>query len=228
MKANKYAQAGTRMVSALAGLALAGCAITPSSVVQQPTSALPVATAPVPAANGAIFQSASYRPLFEDRIARHVGDVLTIDILEKTNAGKQASSNAAKKGSVNASIPTVTKFPFNWLQGLNVAASSKVDYEDESKVNSGNNFTGSITVTVIDVLANGNLVVSGEKQVGLDKVTEYVRLSGVVKPDTITAGNRVASAQVADARIEYRTSSQIDSAEVAGWMARFFLSFIPL
>jgi flagellar L-ring protein precursor FlgH len=227
MKSNKYAQAGTRMVSALAALALAGC-VTPSSIVQQPTSAVPVASAPVPAANGAIFQAASYRPLFEDRIARHVGDVLTIDILEKTNAGKQASSNAAKKGSVNSSIPTITKFPFNWLQGLDVAASSKVDYEDESKVNSGNNFTGSITVTVTDVLANGNLVVSGEKQVGLDKVTEYVRLSGVVRPDSITAGNRVASSQVADARIEYRTSSLVDSAEVASWMARFFLSFLPL
>ena len=228
MKSNKYAQAGTRMVSALAGLALAGCAITPSSIVQQPTSAVPVASAPVPAANGAIFQAASYRPLFEDRIARHVGDVLTIDILEKTNAGKQASSNAAKKGSVNASIPTITKFPFNWLQGLDVAASSKIDYEDESKVNSGNNFSGSITVTVTEVLANGNLVVSGEKQVGLDKVTEYVRLSGVVRPDSITAGNRVVSSQVADARIEYRTSSLVDSAEVASWMARFFLSFLPL
>ena len=228
MKANKFAHAGTRLVSALAGLALAACAATPSSIVQQPTSALPVVSAPVPAANGAIFQAASYRPMFEDRIARHVGDVLTVVIQEKTNAGKQASSNAAKKGSVNASIPTVTKFPFNWLQGLDVAASSKVDYEDESKVNSGNNFTGSITVTVIDVLANGNLVVSGEKQVGLDKVTEYVRLSGVVKPDTITAGNRVFSAQVADARIEYRTSSLIDSAEVAGWLTRFFLSFLPL
>jgi flagellar L-ring protein precursor FlgH len=216
------------MVSTLAGLALAGCAITPSSIVQQPTSATPRASAPIPAANGAIFQTASYRPLFEDRIARHVGDVLTIDIQENTSAGKAASSDAAKNGSVDASIPTVTKFLLNWLQGLNVAANSEVKYDDKSNVKSSNNFNGSITVTVIDVLANGNLVVSGEKQVGLDKVTEYVRLSGVVKPDTITAGNRVASAQVADARIEYRTSSLIDSAEVAGWMARFFLSFIPL
>jgi len=82
-------------------------------------------------------------------------------------------------------------------------------------------------VTVIEVLPNGNLVVAGEKQIGLDKGTEYIRLSGVVQPDTILAGNNVSSSRVADARIEYRTNTNFDKAEMMNWMGRFFLSFIP-
>jgi flagellar L-ring protein FlgH len=78
------------------------------------------------------------------------------------------------------------------------------------------------------VLPNGYLVISGEKQVALDKSTEFVRLSGVVNPDTITAGNFVTSTKIADARIEYRTNSKIDAAEIASMFARFFLSMSAL
>jgi flagellar L-ring protein precursor FlgH len=81
---------------------------------------------------------------------------------------------------------------------------------------------------VVDVLPNGNLVVSGEKQIALDKGAEFIRLSGVVAPDTITTGNVVSSTQVADVRVEYRTNSRIDAAEVSIWLARFFLSVLPL
>jgi flagellar L-ring protein precursor FlgH len=109
-----------------------------------------------------------------------------------------------------------------------VAGESSAEYDDEAVLNSSNSFSGSVTVTVIEVLPNGNLVVAGEKQIGLDKGTEYIRLSGVVQPDTILAGNVVSSTKVADARIEYRTTAKFDQAEVMNWLARFFLSFIPL
>ena len=214
------------MVGVLLGLS--GCGTTPTSVVQQPTTARPAPPPAVAPNNGAIIQPTAFRPLFEDRRARMVGDTLTIVITEKTQAGKQASSNAAKTGAVDSSISAIAKFPFNSLQGLNVNADSSAEYDDESKLNSSNTFSGNITVTVIEVLPNGNLVVAGEKQIGLDKGTEYIRLSGVVQPDTILAGNNVSSARVADARIEYRTSAKFDSAEVMGWLGRFFLSFIPL
>jgi flagellar L-ring protein precursor FlgH len=209
-------------------LGLAGCGTTPSSIVEHPTTARPVVQAVQTPVNGAIYQAAAYRPLFEDRRARHVGDVLTIVINEKTQAGKEASSNAAKTSAVDASIGTVAGIPLKTLQGLTLGADASAEYDDESKLNSSNTFSGSVTVTVIEVLPNGNLIVAGEKQIGLDKGTEYVRLSGVVQPDTIQAGNTVSSAKVADARIEYRTSAKFDQAEVMSWMARFFLSFIPL
>lgn len=215
-----------RLAGWAGAIALAGCA-TPTSVIQQSTTAKPLPAGPSHAANGTIFQIGQYRPLFEDRRARFVGDILTIVINEKTNAGKDAASNASKTGSASASVPSMMKLLLKPLQGTDLSASSANKYEDKSSVSSSNDFTGTIAVTVVDVLPNGNLVVGGEKQIGLDKDTEYVRFSGVVNPDTITNGN-VSSTQVADARIEYRTSSHIDSAEVAGWLARFFLSVIPL
>ena len=98
-------------------LGLAGCGTTPSSIVQQPTTARPQAQPVQAAANGAIYQSAAYRPLFEDRRARHVGDVLTIVINEKTQAGKKAASNGAKTGAVDSSISAVANLPLKTLPG---------------------------------------------------------------------------------------------------------------
>lgn len=209
-------------------LALVGCGTTPSTIVQQPTTARPVAQAAATQSNGAIFQAAAYRPLFEDRKARQVGDVLTIVINEKTQAGKQANSNASKASEVDASINSVAGLPLKTLQGLGVTAEGSVKYDDKSALNSSNTFSGSVTVTVTEVLPNGNLMVAGEKQIALDKGTEFIRLSGVVQPDTIQAGNTVPSSKVADARFEYRTSAKFDKAEMMSWLARFFLSFIPL
>lgn len=219
----------TRSIGMLAVLlVLAGCGTTPSSIVEQPTTARPQPHPAHVAGNGAIYQAAAYRPLFEDRRARHVGDVLTIVINEKTSAGKQASSSASKTSEVDSSVSAVARLPLKGLQGLGVKAEGSAQYEDESALNSSNSFSGSVTVTVVEVLPNGNLVVSGEKQIALDKGTEYIRLSGVVQPDTIQAGNTVSSAKVADARFEYRTSAKFDKAEMMSWLARFFLSFIPL
>ncbi|MFN3545766.1 MAG: flagellar basal body L-ring protein FlgH [Thiobacillus sp.] len=210
-------------------LALAACGTTPSSIVEHPTSARPVVQATEAANNGAIYQAAAYRPLFEDRRARRVGDILTIQITERTQAGKQAASNAAKASQVDSSINVVSGLPLtSVLQGVGLNAEGSVSYDDKSALNSSNTFTGSVTVTVVEVLPNGNLLVAGEKQIGLDKGTEYIRLSGVVQPETIRPGNLVPSSQVADARIEYRTSAKFDKAEMMGWLARFFLSFIPL
>ncbi|WP_324780762.1 flagellar basal body L-ring protein FlgH [Thiobacillus sedimenti] len=214
----------------IAGLliGLAGCGTTPSSIVDQPTTARPKPLPAQTAGNGAIYQTNAYRPLFEDRRARQVGDILTIVINENTQAGKKAASNGSKTGAVDSSISAVAGLPLKTFQGIGVKADSSTQYDDKSALNSSNTFSGTITVTVTEVLPNGNLVVAGEKQVAFDKGTEYIRLSGVVQPDTILSGNTVSSAKVADARIEYRSSSKLDSAEVMNWLARFFLSFVPL
>ncbi len=209
-------------------LGLAACGSTPSTIVERPTTARPQAQASGAPSNGAIYQVATYRPLFEDRRARHVGDVLTIVINERTRAGKQASSSGSKSSAVDASVGSVAGLPLKMFQGLGINAEASTEYDDESALDSSNTFSGNVTVTVIEVLPNGNLVVAGEKQIGLDKGTEYIRLSGVVQPDTIQAGNTVSSAKVADARIEYRTSAKFDKAEMMNWLGRFFLSFIPL
>jgi flagellar L-ring protein precursor FlgH len=204
---------------------LAACGVVvPDSIVQVPPTAKPKRTALAPASSGAIFQGTAYRPLLEDRRARLVGDTMTILINEKTSAGKAAGSSGSKTGSISAGIPRIFGSAIN---ELGATASSANKYADAGAITSSNNFTGTIGVTVVDVLENGNLLVSGEKQVSLDKGIEYVRFSGVVNPDTVQSGNLVSSTQVADAKVEYRTSSRVDAAEVASSLTRFFLSVLP-
>jgi flagellar L-ring protein precursor FlgH len=206
---------------------LAGCGTVPGTIVKEPLTAKPIVPVVTSANNGSIYQASNYRPLFEDRRARLIGDVITIAIAEKTSAGKAASSSGSKSGSMSATIPSIVGLPFKTLQGLGVTATASGKDADSDALSSTNNFTSTITVTVVDVLSNGNLVVSGEKQVSLDKGVEYIRFSGVVNPDTIQAGNVVSSTQVADAHIEYRTNSRIDAAAVMAAMSRFFLSVLP-
>jgi len=209
-------------------LALSACSVTPAAIVKTPTTATPVAPTQASPKSGAIYNASAYRPLFEDRRARMVGDVMTIIIAENTKVEKDAESSSNKKGSVKASAAVPVGLPFNIMnEDISLAANSDIDYEDEAEADNSYNFNGSITVTVVDVLANGNLVVSGEKQIALDKGTEFVRFSGVVNPDTITLGNVVTSTKVADARIEYRTNSTIDGAQIASILTRFFLTFAP-
>lgn len=217
-----------RSLLLLIAVAAGGCAVTPTTIVQQPRVA-PVPRAAIPAvANGAIFQVASYRPLFEDRRARFVGDILTITITEKTTASKAGASSASKSGSATLAVPKLFGVPVTTTAQLGVSASGSDKFDEKAAASSNNNFNGTIGVTVVEVLANGYLLVSGEKQIGLDRGTEFVRFSGVVNPDSIVAGNNVSSTQVADARIEYRTNTHIDAAETMGLLTRFFLSVIPL
>jgi flagellar L-ring protein precursor FlgH len=217
-----------RWLLAMLAVSLAACAVTPESIVQKPLTARPVPPPSPTAGNGSIYQASAYRPLFEDRRARLVGDVITITINENTSAGKQAGSSASKTGSVDYSVPTVAGLPLHFLQGAAVSGSGSNKYEDKGSVSSSNTFISTLGVTVIEVLSNGNLVVAGEKQIALDKGAEFIRFSGVISPDVVAAGNVVSSTQVADAKVEYRTNSRIDRADLSSWMARFFMSVLPI
>jgi flagellar L-ring protein precursor FlgH len=197
--------------------------------VAQPLTARPSLQPVVPppqASAGAIYQPATYRPLFEDRRARVVGDTLTITINEKLNASKTATSTANRTGSMDFSVPDAN-IAGKTIRGGSLTTESKNGFEGKGDSAANNVFTGSITVTVVEVLPNGNLVVAGEKQIGINQGSEFVRLSGVVSPIYILAGNVVSSTQVADARIEYRGSGYIDEAQTMGWLSRVFMSVMP-
>ena len=108
---------------------------------------------------------------------------------------------------------------------MQASASSKM--EDKDQARNDNLFSGTVTATVTAVLPNGNLVVAGEKQIGVNGEVDTLRFSGVVNPLTIQPGNTVSSTQVADARLEAISRSSVDPARVAGFLGRFFLSFMP-
>ncbi len=202
---------------------LAGCAtVVPDSIVESRAQSSPVPSpAPSAARNGTIYAADNYRPMFEDRRARMVGDMLIISISERTSAGKNVGSSSNKDGSIDVRVPG----PYI---GMDIEASQGVTNSDKATANAANNFTGTVSVTVTEVLPNGNLRVRGEKQVAFDRGTEFIRFSGVVNPATISAANTVPSTSVADMRVEYRTGANYDRAAVQAALARFFLSILPL
>jgi flagellar L-ring protein precursor FlgH len=227
----------SRLFAAALPVLLGACAYIPPaplSSVMQPMTARPAAGPIAPVSKGAIYQvgyagQAGYaaHPLFEDRRASAIGDVLTININETTAASKASGSTAARKSANDTSVTAVAGLPGKGLQGLNLNTSSSNSFDGKGDSASNNAFTGTITVTVIDVLANGNLVVSGEKQIGINQGSEFVRFSGVVSPSRIAPGNVVSSSQVADMRVEYRGNGYMDEVQTVGWFTRIFTSLNP-
>ncbi|MCB1937180.1 MAG: flagellar basal body L-ring protein FlgH [Nitrosomonas sp.] len=212
---------------------LSGCSTTPSTNAYQPFTTPPPKTTVVNESSGGIFQSVSnipgrrYTPLFEDRRARGIGDTIIVTLNEKTNARKSSGSNVNRTGSIDFSIPSaVLGVPLNFLGSTEFEAASGNTFDGKGASSSNNDFTGTITVTVIDILSNGNLLVSGEKQIGINRGHEFIRLSGVINPINIM-NNTVSSVQVADARIEYRSNGYLDEAQTMGWLSRFFLNLSP-
>jgi flagellar L-ring protein precursor FlgH len=233
MRQGMKSRAARSIVFAALVMAIAGCAATPASSVHQPMSARPVVLPTATEASGGIYQAAygghagRPAPLFEDRRARYVGDTLIVSINEKTDDSKKSNTNSNRTGNTSFAVPVVSGLPGKSFQGAALSANSANTLDGKGESASNNDFTGIITVTVIEVLGNGNLMVSGEKQVGINQGQEFIRFSGVVNPGTIVNGNTVSSVQVADARIEYRSSGILNEAQVMGWGARFFQSFLP-
>lgn len=213
------------LVAVVAAALLSACASTPTSIVSAPMTARPLTTEQMQAVpnNGAIYQPAAFRPVFEDRRARHVGDVLTLVITERTSANKAGTATGNKSGSVSATLPGKLSSTF----GNPLTAATTNTYTDGDNQTASNAFTGTMGITVVEVLGNGNLIVAGEKQIGMNKGTEYIRFSGMINPDSIATGNTVQSTAVADARVEYRTANHIDRAELSSMASRFFQSLLP-
>jgi flagellar L-ring protein FlgH len=217
------------LLFAFVALALAGCNSKP---VRDPEFA-PVAPL-VPQAsqlnNGAIYQPGFERSWFENVRARHVGDILLVTLVEDTaavhtNAGKISKSNAS-----TVSNPTLfgNALNFNLPNGDSATGafglSSSHEFDGSGENTQNNQFTGSISVMVTDVLANGYLRVRGEKRISMTGGNEYVRVAGIVRPEDINTDNTIASTKIADATLTYIGDGQNTMASQMGWLAKFFIS----
>ncbi|SAL63907.1 flagellar basal body L-ring protein FlgH [Caballeronia telluris] len=226
----RAARRTARLAPALAlGAALAACGLVPKEpIVQQPMTARP----PAPPANtqspGAIY-NAGYagRPLFEDQRPRNVGDILTIVISENVNATKSSAANTNRASNAGFGVPVSPGIFGGLFNNTNLTATGANKFTATGGASAANTFSGTLTVTVTGVLPNGNLMVSGEKQMLINQGNEFVRFSGVVNPTTISGSNTVFSTQVADAKIEYSAKGYIDEAQNMGWLQRFFLNLAP-
>lgn len=177
---------------------------------------------------GSLFQTVGYRPSFEDRRARQVGDTVTIQIVENVTASQKSTSTVNRSSSVDSAITALPMQTLPGLTKLDVGASSNNNFSGKGGTESANTFSGSITATVIEVLPNGHLVVAGEKQIGVNQNVDVLRFSGTIDPRLVQPGSIISSTQVANVRVESRGRGAQGEAQTVGWLSRFFLSFSPI
>ena len=180
-----------------------------------------------PPVTGSLYHQASYRPAFEDRRARMVGDSVTIQIVENVTASQKSSSSVDRNSEVSAGITALPFVSKSFTDKTTLGAKSDNTFAGKGGTESANTFSGSITATVIDVLPNGHLVVAGEKQIGVNQNVDVLRFSGTIDPRSLQPGSIINSTQVANVRVESRGRGAQNEAQIMGWLGRFFLTILP-
>ena len=204
---------------------LSGCA-SPKRGDAEYAPAMPVSNyGPVQHADS-IYQMESAWLLLEDIKPRRVGDMLTATLAEKTDAKKSADTDTKKTSDNTITALNFLGAPvtYNDRQLLDTQLKSEYDFSGEAGSSQSNSLTGSVTVTVVEVLANGNLVVQGEKWININQGEEYIRLRGIVRPSDISPDNTIASTRVANAQIQYSGEGSLANSNDQGWLAKFFNS----
>ena len=174
--------------------------------------------------NGAIYQSGMPINLFEDTTAKRVGDIITVKLVESASALASSDTKADKKQKVEMPPPTVAgdKVTKDGKEVLENNIEAKRDFRGSGESNQAHNFQAVIAVSVIEVLPNRYLVVRGEKLITLNQSEEYIRFSGIVRPQDLTLDNSVESQKVANVHISYAGSGVLSKANSMGTLARFF------
>lgn len=203
-------------------LALAGCVTAPPE--PDYTATLPDPPPSSTAGNGAIYQAGHDVALFENAVARRVGDTLTIRLNERTNASKSSSTTTKKSTSATMPGPTVAGRPVtvNGVEVLSMGIDNEAEFDGEGDSRQSNRLEGEVSVTVAQRLPNGNLLVRGQKWIAINQGKEYVRIQGIVRPIDIDPDNSISSFKVADATISYGAKGALADANSPGLLARFF------
>jgi flagellar L-ring protein precursor FlgH len=210
-------------------LLLAGCAsiddLPPSNGAFDPI--VPVAQTPPRPPTGGIYRAGTGETLF-GRVRRfQPGDVLTVLLNESTQAARATTGTISRESS-NDVIPSgvAARIANNALTGLNFN-SAKITSDGSGSADQSASLTGAITVSVVEVQGNGNLVVRGEKYLSLNQGSEVIQVSGIVRPDDVASNNTVQSRRLAHARFTYQGGGELASASKAGWGTRSLLKFWP-
>lgn len=219
------------IIVAVAAALLQACATAPKDHLSY-VPARPQPEMLPPATQGSIYQAGQEISLFQDAKARRVGDIITVVLVEQTSASKKANTNTSKKQDVAMDNPTILGAPLSFtLPGfagrkftLGTDVKAARDFAGTGDSTQSNNLAGNVTVTVAEVLSNGNLILRGEKRLTINQGDEYIRFSGVVRPADIGPDNTVLSTLVADAKIGYTGDGTLDDANSTGWLASFFSS----
>lgn len=205
-----------------AALALAGCAATPHDPDYFATP--PEQPPPANQGNGAIYQVGHDVALFENPVAHRVGDTLTINLNESTNASKSSTTTTKKAATATLPGPTVAGRPItvNGAEILSAGLEHSTSFDGQGDSSQSNKLIGQVSVTVAERLSNGNLLVRGQKWIEINQGKEYVRIQGIVRPIDINPDNSISSLKVADARISYGAQGALADANKPGLLSRFF------
>ncbi len=184
------------------------------------------APAPKTATTGSLWPQEG-RSLFlaEDRRARHVGDTLTIQLVERLQAEKSTAQQASRTSSRSVNLPDAR--PFSLVPEALFAGGSENSFAGSGSARQANRLSGEVTVTVQQVLPNGALLVAGDRRIRLARGEEQVQLSGIVRPEDIGPDNRIPSTRVADARLRYTGTGEVAAQARQGWLSRFFDRIAP-
>jgi len=179
-----------------------------------------------PIANGAIFQSANgYSALTNGSRAAMVGDLVTITLVERTQAAKSSSATTDRSGSVGLTPPTTG--PASFFVPTDASASGTGSFAGKGGAAQSNQLSGEISVTIARIYPNGTLLVRGEKLLTLNRGDENISITGLIRQADIGPDNRVASTRVADARITYSGKGEIARSSRQGWLNHFFSILSP-
>jgi flagellar L-ring protein FlgH len=206
-------------------VSLAGCMAQPARDDHQWAATLPQEPTAAPPTDGSIYHAEQGMELFNDARAHRVGDILTISLVESTQASKKASTNTSKKDSSTIAAPSILGHTLKVAgQTADTTLNANRAFDGSGDSSQSNQLTGSITVTVAQRLSNGNLLVRGEKMLTINQGQELIRISGIVRPQDILQDNSVPSTRVADAQIGYTGKGSLADANTQGWLSRFFSS----
>ena len=183
----------------------------------------PVVDAQPKLATGAIFNSNRSEAFFGVGRSYVVGDLVSVLLAENTSANR--SQNASLKKTAGAKVSS--KGLLNIFGDLGPELGSTVTNDGSGQTNQEQTLTGSVTVSVVEIMPNGNLVLRGEKQVALSEGSEIIQVSGVVRPEDIAPNNTVLSRRLANAQISYRGIGDESAATRAGWGTSGILKFMP-
>jgi len=213
----------TKITAAACFLFLTGCATTQNEIGDFEPIVRPIAPQPPTYNNGSLFQGNSLS-MFQDPKPYRIGDIVTIKLQESTSASKSAGTNSSKEDSLDLPVPTVfgANPTYNGQDILAMSVESAREFAGAGDSSQSNSLTGEITVTVVDILPNNNLVVQGEKWFTLNQGKEYIRIAGVIRPEDVAPNNTLSSSKLADAQIAYSGEGFIADANNQGWLGRFF------
>ena len=213
----------TALPALLATLSLAGCAaLQPPPVRPGPSDEGPTVSRVIgpKGTSGGVFSADLGLSLTSDSRAFRVGDIVTVNLQETTQASKKAGTSYSKESADNINAPLLLGKTFP-KAGVGLGASNS--FTGDATSTQQNALTGAITVIVQEVLPNGLLRVAGEKTLTLNQGEEFVRLRGYLRAADIDANNQVSSQRIANARIAYSAQGTLADTQQPGWLSRFFL-----